>query len=175
MIKFEEVTLAEFTRLEKQFFTGTYNFNIRDSVFDLEKHYDIFEASKSDPEVLTFKEGQRIGTAKQLEIENKLYAKWMFEREAEALKDGEMREKLLAEAEQSVKIESPINANVCKVLVEPGDVLEKGQVVLILEAMKMEISVTAPDDAVRGIVQGIAAKAGNIVRPGDLLAMVKMA
>ena len=40
-------------------------------------------------------------------------------------------------------VESPLNANVWKVLVKDGDAIEAGQTLLILEAMKMEVHVKA--------------------------------
>ena len=40
---------------------------------------------------------------------------------------------------------SPLNANVWKVLSSEGEVLETGRVAIILEAMKMEITVEAEE------------------------------
>ena len=48
-----------------------------------------------------------------------------------------------------------------------GDAVKKGQVILILEAMKMENEVVAPED---GTVASIDVAAGATVEAGDTLA-----
>jgi biotin carboxyl carrier protein len=65
-----------------------------------------------------------------------------------------------------VSIESPINANVWKVLVKPGDVLEKGQTVAVLEAMKMEINIIVDEGQAGAVVTKISQPPGSVVSPG---------
>ena len=48
-----------------------------------------------------------------------------------------------------------------------GDAVKKGQVILILEAMKMENEVVAPED---GTVASINVSVGDMVEAGALLA-----
>lgn len=48
------------------------------------------------------------------------------------------------ESDGSQSIHAPMPAQVRAVLVEPGDAVEKGQTLLLLEAMKMEIRVKSP-------------------------------
>jgi biotin carboxyl carrier protein len=61
---------------------------------------------------------------------------------------------------------APMPATVLKVLVEPGTRVAKGDVVLLLEAMKMELPVRAPADAV---VKTIRCRAGELVQPDVVL------
>jgi len=61
---------------------------------------------------------------------------------------------------------APLAGNVWKVLVQPGDVVEEGDVVLILEAMKMETEVRAPKS---GTIGSVSAKEGVAVKVGDTL------
>ncbi len=61
---------------------------------------------------------------------------------------------------------------VLRVLVAEGDAVTAGQPVLVLEAMKMEHTVTAPTD---GIVSSVAVSAGAQVETGALLAVVEAA
>jgi len=51
-----------------------------------------------------------------------------------------------------------------------GDAVKRGQVVLILEAMKMENEIVAPQD---GTVASINVSVGASVNPGDVLATLK--
>ena len=51
-------------------------------------------------------------------------------------------------------------------MVKPGESVKKGAKLLSLEAMKMQVNVTAPKD---GIVRDVPVKKGDIVEAGDLL------
>ena len=50
--------------------------------------------------------------------------------------------------------------------VKAGDTVEKGQVVAVMEAMKMEHSLTAPRD---GVVEATGAEVGAQVPEGEVL------
>ena len=67
----------------------------------------------------------------------------------------------------SVKIEAGAAGKVFKLEKKVGDVVSKGDAVLILEAMKMEIPVVAPQD---GTVASIEVAVGDTVESGALLA-----
>ncbi|MDR9793697.1 acetyl-CoA carboxylase biotin carboxyl carrier protein subunit [Aeribacillus composti] len=56
--------------------------------------------------------------------------------------------------------------NVWKVIVSVGENIEKGQDVVILESMKMEIPIAAEAN---GIVKEIHVKEGDFVNEGDIL------
>jgi urea carboxylase len=65
---------------------------------------------------------------------------------------------------------APLPANVWQVLVRPGERIEAGAKLVILEAMKMEIPVTA---TASGIVQEILCAPGQLVSPGQALCLIK--
>ena len=60
-------------------------------------------------------------------------------------------------------IDSPMTASVWKVSVRPGDIVEVGQVLMILEAMKTEIPVSA---SVAGVIVDILSAPGDQVSAG---------
>lgn len=64
------------------------------------------------------------------------------------------------------EVPAPLAGNIFKLLVAPGDTVTKGQVLIILEAMKMETEVSAP---AAGCVRDIAVKEGDSVAVGDIL------
>lgn len=66
-------------------------------------------------------------------------------------------------------IKSTLPGNVFKILVKVGDAVKKGQVVAILEAMKMEIQIFAPKD---GLVSSIEVNAGETVANGQVLMII---
>ncbi|MFF5792804.1 biotin/lipoyl-binding carrier protein [Paeniglutamicibacter sp. NPDC012692] len=63
-------------------------------------------------------------------------------------------------------IAADMGANVWKILVAPGDKVEEDDVFMILEAMKMEIPVTAED---AGTVLSVDVAEGDVVAPGQAL------
>ena len=64
----------------------------------------------------------------------------------------------------------PMQGTIVKVLVEPGDQVEVGQAVCILEAMKMENHVNAEK---AGVVRDVRVKAGDTVGAGDVVAVIE--
>jgi acetyl/propionyl-CoA carboxylase alpha subunit len=64
---------------------------------------------------------------------------------------------------------APMPGLVLRVLAEPGAVVTAGQPLLVLEAMKMEQTVSAPAD---GMVAELRAKAGEQVSTGQVLAVL---
>ena len=61
---------------------------------------------------------------------------------------------------------APLAGNIFKVLVQPGEVVEEGQLVIILEAMKMETEVRAFR---AGTIGSVNVKVGDAVAVGDAL------
>jgi methylmalonyl-CoA carboxyltransferase small subunit len=61
---------------------------------------------------------------------------------------------------------SPVSGIVASVTAQPGQTLQVGDVLLVLEAMKMETQVTAH---VSGKVAAINVKAGDSVHSGQIL------
>lgn len=67
-------------------------------------------------------------------------------------------------------ITAPIAGNVLKINVSPGDNVNKGDVVMILEAMKMENEITADSD---GTVKDVNVSEGATVNSGDPLVVLE--
>lgn len=66
-------------------------------------------------------------------------------------------------------VEAPMPGKILKVLVAEGDTVKAGQLVVILEAMKMENEIFATAD---GTVQKIVCKTGASVSTGDALLVI---
>lgn len=67
----------------------------------------------------------------------------------------------------SIAVTSPMPGKILAVKASVGQAVKKGDVVLILEAMKMENEVVAPED---GTIASIAVAVGSAVEAGDTLA-----
>ena len=70
----------------------------------------------------------------------------------------------------SGSVVAPMPGTILKVLKATGDAVKTGEVVLILEAMKMENEITAPVD---GTIGSLNLTEGSTVAGGDLLFDVK--
>ncbi len=68
------------------------------------------------------------------------------------------------------EIKAEMSGTIVRVLVKPGDVVKKGQPVLVLEAMKMENEVVSPFD---GVVESVEVTEGAKVQAGDVLIRFK--
>jgi len=71
-----------------------------------------------------------------------------------------------APAGNAEALNSPLSGNIFKVNVAVGDSVAEGDVLIILEAMKMETEIKA---AKAGVVQSIEIKEGSVVSVGDVL------
>lgn len=72
-----------------------------------------------------------------------------------------------AAGQGSVKVNSPMPGKILSVKAGVGQAVKKGEVLMILEAMKMENEVVAPED---GTVASIDVAAGDSVEAGVVLA-----
>jgi len=66
----------------------------------------------------------------------------------------------------AIGIAAPLAGNIYKVLVEPGDVIDSGDVVLVLEAMKMETEIRTSK---AGTISEVLVREGDAVSAGDTL------
>ena len=63
-------------------------------------------------------------------------------------------------------IPAPLAGNIFKINVTAGQVVNSGDIIMILEAMKMETEVRSPES---GTVQSVMVKEGDAVQVGDAL------
>ncbi len=69
-------------------------------------------------------------------------------------------------ADEAKVCRSPVTGIVVKVVAQPGQTLQVGDTLLVLEAMKMETNISAP---VAGKVAAINLKAGDNVQAGEVV------
>ena len=103
------------------------------------------------------------GTSYEIEIE------LMSEQEAKAVPAPAAAPAPVASGEGEA-IASPMPGTILDVKVAVGDSVKKGQVVMILEAMKMENEIMAGTD---GVITSIGVTKGASVQTGDALCTIK--
>ena len=72
--------------------------------------------------------------------------------------------------ERPAVVTAPMAGRIVSLRVVPGSVVEEGQGLFVLEAMKMENEVGAPR---KGVVRDVYVTAGALVKAGDKLALVE--
>lgn len=68
------------------------------------------------------------------------------------------------------EIGSPVTGTVWKVEMAVGDAVKEGDIIMILESMKMEIPVEAPGD---GVIKSILVEPGHSVEDDQVLCVVE--
>ena len=170
-VKFYEVGVEEYDALAADFAAGRHKWEVVESTFDVRKAYEQFQDELRSKETIEYKERQRQGLAAEDERERELSAEWKAEvaaAEAVDAPDGAA----LHDDPNIIAITSPMAANVWKIEVSPGDVLKAGQTISILEAMKMEVNVPAPEEAEGFTVKTIVKKPNSMVTAGDVIMVV---
>lgn len=72
----------------------------------------------------------------------------------------------VTQATNGSSVTSPISGVVLEVKCSKGDAVKQGQILMTLEAMKMETSIASP---AAGKIKGITVEAGENIREGQLL------
>ncbi len=68
-----------------------------------------------------------------------------------------------------LRVKSEISGSVWKILKQPGDPVEEEEPIMILESMKMEIPVMAPE---AGTLREITVKEADAVSEGSVVAVI---
>ncbi len=66
-------------------------------------------------------------------------------------------------------VEAPMPGTILNVAVNPGQAVKKGDLLVVLEAMKMENEIVSPVD---GTIANIGVTKGQTVNPGDTLVVI---
>ncbi|WP_246797195.1 urea carboxylase [Burkholderia perseverans] len=156
-VRFYPVTESELDTLRNDFREGRQGVRIEEEVFDLGE-YNAF-LRRIEPELEGFRAAQK--QAFDAEV-----AHWATQSSG-ADESGELvNDAVPDEALTGSVVAADITGNVWKLVVEPGAAVREGDLLLILEAMKMEFHISAPHD---GVVKGIHCRPGMMINAGDPL------
>ena len=157
-VRFYEVSAQELQQIRKDLPLGKHKLRIEEETFSLDQYLEFLSSNQTD---ISQFEQQRSQA---------------FEEELQRWKDNgqltyeqpkhQVAEQQDALPEDAVVIDSPVSGSVWQLLVEEGETVEQGQLVMILESMKMEIEIhaTAP-----GIVNNTLVQQGQTVSAGQAL------
>ncbi|WP_371227186.1 urea carboxylase [Pseudomonas sp. QE6] len=164
-IRFYPVSADELLRIRRDFPLGRYPLRIEESELRL-ADYQQFLAEEADS-IAAFRGHQRAAFDAERE-------RWIasgqahFESEEAAVDSSE--DAPLGAGQHA--IESHIAGNLWQVQVEAGASVKAGDILVILESMKMEIPLTAPRD---GVVREVRVQPGSPVRAGQRVVVMEEA
>ncbi|MFK8082664.1 MAG: urea carboxylase [Granulosicoccus sp.] len=135
-IKFYEVSHDELLQIRQDFIHGRYPLKIEQTQFSLAQCHK--QGQEQETAIDTFQQQREEAFAREL-------ADWR--KSGQFNIDTQEPEPAHVEADwpaHCVVVESPVSGSVWQSCVEPGDIVEHGQTLQIVESMKMEIMITSP-------------------------------
>jgi urea carboxylase len=163
-IRFYPVSESELLQMRDDFVQGRFKLRIEETTFRLRDYHQFLH--EIAPEAAAFKAKQQAAfeaererwSAAGLDVVSIDEGETQSEAESLHLPDG------------TFAARAPLPANVWQVLVKQGDQVNAGDKLVILEAMKMEIPITAP---LSGRVSQILCAPGKLVTPGQALCLLE--
>ncbi|MCB1704855.1 MAG: urea carboxylase [Halioglobus sp.] len=158
-IRFYPVSATELQQIRRDFPLGNYPLKIEETRFNLAEYQQFLQQHSS--EINRFECGRRAAFAEEL-AQWKRDGQLTYEQEEGSPEEAD-EERL---PEGVAALDSPVSGNVWKVMVEDDRVVTAGEVVMILESMKMEIEIHAPQS---GSIRKILRQQGQSVTAGQTL------
>ncbi|UPW20308.1 urea carboxylase [Agarivorans sp. TSD2052] len=162
-IKFYPVSADELKQIRKDFPRGDYPLKIENTEFSLHGYQQLLEQQQDS--IQQFKQVQQ----QAFEAERQ---RWEETGQAhfasEVVEQTQHQENQLTD--NQVAIDSHVAGNLWQVMVEPGQQVKSGQVVAVLEAMKMELEVLAPQS---GTITQLNLSQGSQVQAGQRLMVME--
>jgi urea carboxylase len=162
-LRFHPVSAQELLEIRDAFPRGRYPLQIEPKQFRLREYHAFLKSIKADAE--TFKNHQQ--TAFEAERE-----RWTAAGQAEYMDPPEPPAQVSdgTAPDGCSPVRSPIAASVWNIVVAAGQRVEAGQKLMILEAMKTEIAVAAPNS---GIIEKLNCAVGTLVGAGQTLLLLR--
>ncbi|GAB1208698.1 hypothetical protein APSETT445_007449 [Aspergillus pseudonomiae] len=170
-ITFYRVSEEEYEKELALFNSGRYEYQWEEVTFDMAEHNKLLRDTKE--EVAAIRARQRKAQVEMDKLEAELLERWAKEKAEKGVPVNAI-ESLLKDP-QVLPIEAPLNANIWKVEVKQGDKIDEGQVMVILEAMKLEIAVRAELHAAGATVEKVLVQPGDSIEAGKPLVLVRNA
>ena len=157
-VRFYPVSEAELDQFREAFREGRAQIRIEETEFDFAAYNRFIADNAADIEA--FQRQQKAAFNAEVEL-------WKDD-------DPSAAQALSAITEDDADLDghlvaAEMSGSVWKVLVEPGQYVEAGTPLLVVEAMKMELAVTAP---VAGTIKSLRCTPGKAVTPGDALLLL---
>ena len=162
-IRYYEVSEDELNSLRKSFRNGQLSIDIEDAVFSLEEYNQLVMDTVDD--VAAMKSRQKLAMKEQMKIDAEQLALMDNSKQSP---EEEVTENLF-HGKEGDTIRSQVTGTVWEIKVNPGDNVQSGDTLIVLEAMKMEYAVQADKT---GKVTHVGVLVGDMVQQGAPLCLV---
>lgn len=162
-VKFYPVTTEELHEIREKFLYGKFPLTIEDKTFKLKEYKEFLKENEEQSNTFQTKRAQAFEDERLMWKEKGLDS---FDTKVVATEDKDAL--ILADDEEAV--ESIMSGNIWKIEVQVGDEVKAGEVLVILESMKMEVDIEA---SISGTVSQILYKEGDNIQSGDILVVIK--
>ncbi|MBL8220405.1 MAG: urea carboxylase [Bryobacterales bacterium] len=159
-LRFYPVSAKELLEMRRSFPLGRMALRMEEETFRLRDYHQFLDGIRA--ETAAFRDRQRAAFVEERE-------RWAAAGQAEiiqALEDDDGPPRIAGLPEGCQPLNSPVTASVWNISVQPGQRVEPGQKMVVLEAMKMEVAVTAPS---AGTVEELRCRKGGFVMAGQPL------
>nr|WP_174506322.1 urea carboxylase [Acinetobacter sp. Marseille-Q1620] len=159
-VKFYEVSEDELMQMREDFKAGRLQLRIEDGVLNLKEYNEFLKANQES--IQTFKDIQQANfDAERRRWHEAGLAEYVSE-SLDAVDDGDA----VAIPEGGCAVESHMPGSIWKIECVSGDIVEEGATLAVIEAMKIEIPIIAPE---RMKVDSIIIEKGQTVKTGQVL------
>lgn len=154
-ICFYEVSHEELQQIRRDFLKGQYPITVEETTFSLNEYQQFLDENQQD--ITRFTEARNQAFHEELQ-------RWVESGQINFQSQQDLNEENGADEVDGTPVESPVAGNIWKLKVAEGDTVQEGDVVAVLESMKMEIEITAPET---GKVLAITRQEGQQVNAGQ--------
>ncbi|MBS0424272.1 MAG: carboxyltransferase domain-containing protein, partial [Proteobacteria bacterium] len=164
-IRFYPVSESELLKLRKDFISGQFKLHIEETAFSLQQHHQFLQ--QNETAINDFKARQQAAFEAEREC-------WKINGQAEYVSEFDLDEadaqSELDLPEDSHAVAAPVTGTVWKILAAEGQQVSTSDVLIVVEAMKMEIAVETP---VSGTIKRILCRQGESIAAGQLLVILQ--
>ncbi|MBV8623718.1 MAG: urea carboxylase [Herbaspirillum sp.] len=162
-IRFYPVSAEELQTIRRDFPLGRFEIGIEETRLDLAQYQDFLDREAEG--ITAFRQHQQAAFDAERQ-------RWIASGQANF--DSE-ESTAIAQEEQPLQagqlaVDAPIAGNLWQVKVSPGQRVAQGELLMILESMKMEINIAAPE---AGIVAEVRVQPGTAVRAGQCVLVME--
>jgi len=165
-IRFYPVSAEELLKMRENFLHGKFQLKIEEQTFSLRKYNNFLTENAAS--ISNFKDSQQAAFEAERE-------RWIATGQAHYSNDQDVAsagsDSELDLPPNSRAVASHVAGNLWQVKVKVGDTVKQGDTVVIVESMKMEINVTAPND---GKITHVFCQDGTQVAAGQDLFIIQM-
>ncbi|MCH4243031.1 urea carboxylase [Acinetobacter gerneri] len=159
-VKFYEVSETELLQMREDFKAGRLKLRIEDGVLNLKEYNDFLEANQDS--IHAFKALQQANFEAERRRWHEAGLQEYVSESLDAVDDGEA----VSIPEGGCAVESHMPGSIWKIECASGDIVEEGATLAVIEAMKIEIPIIAPE---RMKVEAITIEKGQTVKTGQVL------